>query len=64
MIWDDKKDTQIINDIKNKNISSLIFNTNFKSLNSLRIDYNSDISGQFKLRRNLRDVPTKFENFI
>ena len=35
MIWDDKKDTQIINDIKNKNISSLIFNTNFKSFNSL-----------------------------
>ena len=35
LIWDDKKDTQIISDIKNKNISSLIFNTNFKSLNSL-----------------------------
>lgn len=35
LIWDDKKDIQIINDIKNKNIPSLIFNTNFKSTNSL-----------------------------
>ena len=34
LIWDDKKDIKIINDIEEKNIPSLIFNKNFKSSNS------------------------------
>lgn len=35
LLWDDKKDTYIIDDIKDRNIQGLIFNTTFKSLNSL-----------------------------
>lgn len=35
LLWDDKKDTHIIDDIKDRNIHGLIFNTTFKSLNSL-----------------------------